>query len=60
MPAIASSKPKPGKAEMNTHLLSGHIEEGLSRRGLVQAFHAAASNFFVDAGIGSRIVSSSR
>src|SRR5580704_16615222 len=28
---------------MNTHLLSGHIEEGLSRRGLVQALAAGAA-----------------
>jgi hypothetical protein len=31
------------EAEMTTHLQSEHIEEGLSRRGLVQALAAAAA-----------------
>src|SRR6202045_4190665 len=41
--AVRLASSKPGKVEMNTHLLSGHIEEGLSRRGLVQVLAAGAA-----------------
>src|SRR5258708_23483432 len=41
--AVRFASSKPGKVEMNTHLLSGHIEKGLSRRGLVQVLAAGAA-----------------